>query len=149
VFLLGVLLWKSRMSDVFKPRNNTFCLWKWFVRMTRLNIPVNIVSFVPVIPPYEAEWFPWIFIKTISELVQAGGPILLQTEVFIRRQLTTWCEIRTLHLFSEESVKLFLCRKDKMFLRTENLEDISMFNLLLLLNLFNLVFLAQAVNVTR
>lgn len=32
-----------------------------------------------------------------------------------------------------------------MFVRTEKLEDISMLNLLLLLNLF----LAQAVNVTR
>ena len=59
-------------------------------------------------------------------------------------------EIRTLHLFSEESLKLFLSRKDSMFVRTEKLEDIiSMLNLLLLLNLFNLVFLAQAVNVTR
>ena len=36
-----------------------------------------------------------------------------------------------------------------MFVRTEKLEDISMFNLLLLLNLFNLVFFAKAVDVTR
>lgn len=26
-------------------------------RLTRLNIPANIVSFVRVIAPYEAEWF--------------------------------------------------------------------------------------------
>ena len=36
-----------------------------------------------------------------------------------------------------------------MFVSTEKLEDISLFNLLLLLNLFNLVFLAKAVDVTR
>ena len=36
-----------------------------------------------------------------------------------------------------------------MFVRTEKLEDISLFNLLLLLHLFNLVFLAKAVNMTR
>ena len=46
-------------------------------------------------------------------------------------------------------MKLFLSKKDSMFLSTEKLEDISMFNLLLLLYLFNLVFLAKAVNVTR
>ena len=56
--------------------------------------------------------FPWIFIKTISELVQAGGPILLQAKVFIRRQPTTLnsdvaCVWRRVG-FSKSEVKLFL-----------------------------------------
>lgn len=64
-------------------------------------------------------------------------------------------EIRTLLAYGEESVSqvsevfFYLSRKDTMFVRTEKLEDISLFNLLLLLNLFNLVFLAKAVNMTR
>ena len=75
----------------FQTKKQRFLFVKMIrYRLTRLNIPANIVSFVRFIAPYEAEWFFfWIFIKTISELVQAGGPFFLQTEVFIRRQQTT------------------------------------------------------------